>query len=95
MLAELSAAISSFRNKLVLEVEVGSGRNTMLLLEKTKTRLVGLDLSKEMLKLAKMKMFPFKKCFDLILADGKHLPFANHAFDARIDRSRSRQSGIP
>jgi ubiquinone/menaquinone biosynthesis C-methylase UbiE len=84
VLAELSAAISSLPNKLVVEVGVGSGRNALPLLEKTNTRLVGLDLSKEMLKLAKMKMSPFEKCFDLILADAEHLPFANHVFDAVI-----------
>jgi ubiquinone/menaquinone biosynthesis C-methylase UbiE len=81
---ELLTALEGFRNRLVLEVGVGSGRNALPLLEKAKPRLVGLDLSKEMLKHARTKMSSFKDCLDLILADGEHLPFMNHAFDALI-----------
>lgn len=81
---ELLTALEGFRNRLVLEVGVGSGRNALPLLEKAKPQLVGLDLSKEMLKQAKTKMSSFKHCLDLILADGEHFPFMNHAFDALI-----------
>jgi len=68
----------------LLEVGVGSGRNALPLLEKVKPQLVGLDLSKEMLKQAKTKMLSFRDSFDLILADGDHLPFVSHTFDAII-----------
>jgi ubiquinone/menaquinone biosynthesis C-methylase UbiE len=81
---EMLTALTDFENKLVLEVGVGSGRNACPLLEKVKLQLLGLDLSKEMLKQAKIKMSRFKNSFDLILADGEHLPFMNHAFDALI-----------
>jgi len=81
---ELLTALKGFRNRLLLEVGVGSGRNAYPLLEKVKPQLIGLDLSKEMLKHAKTKMSSLKDCLDLILADGEHLPFVNHAFDALI-----------
>ena len=63
---------------------MGSGRNALPLLDKIKAELIGLDLSKEMLKQARAKMSPFKDQFSLILADGEHLPFVDHAFDAVI-----------
>ena len=81
---ELLTAFEGFRHRLVLEVGVGSGRNALLLLDKIKAELIGLDLSKEMLKLARVKMSPFKDQLSLILADGEHLPFVDHAFDAVI-----------
>ena len=80
----LLTALTGFENRLVLEVGVGSGRNALPLLEKVKPELIGLDLSKEMLKQAKTKMSSFKDCLDLIQADGEHLPFVNHVIDALI-----------
>jgi len=81
---ELLDALASFENKLVLEVGVGSGRNAVPLMEKIKPQFVGLDLSKEMLKLARRKMSSFKQNLDLILGDAEHLPFMNNAFDAIV-----------
>jgi ubiquinone/menaquinone biosynthesis C-methylase UbiE len=81
---ELINALERFRNGLFLEVGVGTGRNALPLLERAKPQLVGLDLSGEMLSQAKTKMLSFKRRFDLMQADGEHLPFANHAFDAVI-----------
>jgi ubiquinone/menaquinone biosynthesis C-methylase UbiE len=81
---ELLKALEGFRNGLLLEVGVGTGRNALPLLERVKPQLVGLDLSGEMLKQAKKKMKSFKDRLDLIQADGEHLPFACHALDAII-----------
>jgi len=81
---ELLKALEGFRNGLLLEVGVGSGRNALPLLERVKPQLVGLDLSREMLKQAKTKMLSFKDDLDLIQADGEHLPFVSHGFDAVI-----------
>jgi hypothetical protein len=53
---ELLTALKEFRNRPLLEVGVGSGRNALPLLEKVKPQLVGLDLSKEMLRKTKTKM---------------------------------------
>ena len=82
--AALNESMLRFSNKLALEVGVGSGRNAIPLLEKIKIQWVGLDLSREMLELAKTKMSSFKERFDLILADGEHLPFVNRAFDTLL-----------
>ena len=84
---ELLTALEGFENRLLLELGVGSGRNALPLLEKVKPQLVGLDLSREMLKQAKTKMLSFKDGFDLILADGEHLPFVSQAFDAVVSMS--------
>lgn len=79
---EVLNAFTGFENKLLLEVGVGSGRNAKPLLEKTRLRLVGLDLTREMLKTARNKLLAHRRHFDLILADAEHLPFAADAFDA-------------
>lgn len=71
-----------FRNKLVLEVGVGSGRIGYHLLDRVKPWFVGLDLSKEMLKLAKAKLSVLKQKFDLVLGDAEHLPFIDNVFEA-------------
>jgi ubiquinone/menaquinone biosynthesis C-methylase UbiE len=81
---EFLAALMLFRDKTVLEVGVGTGRNAHRLLERVQPRLIGLDLSKEMLEQAKAKMPPFRDHLDLVNADGAYLPFVNCAFDALI-----------
>jgi len=81
---ELLDALTLFENKVVLEVGVGSGRNALTLMQKIKPEFVGLDLSKEMLKLAKTKMSSFKQNLDLILGDAEQLPFVNNAFDSIV-----------
>lgn len=82
VLEELLTALADFRNRLVLEVGVGSGRNALPLIEKVQPQFIGVDLSKDMLRHAKTKMSSFKNRFDLILADGENLPFINNVFDA-------------
>lgn len=81
---EVINSLAGFRKKPVLEVGVGSGRIGYPLLEKVKPWFVGLDLSKEMLKLAKAKMSLLKESFDLVLGDAEHLPFSNEVFEALI-----------
>jgi ubiquinone/menaquinone biosynthesis C-methylase UbiE len=73
---------TDFEDKLLLEAGVGSGRNAKPLLEKIKACLVGLDLSRDMLKRARNKLFSHRRHFDLILADAEHLPFLAAAFEA-------------
>jgi len=81
---ELSSAIATCKNGLVLEVGIGSGRNAMVLLKKIKLHIVGVDISKEMLKLAKAKMTGFGRSLSLVLGDIEHLPFSPHIFDALV-----------
>jgi ubiquinone/menaquinone biosynthesis C-methylase UbiE len=77
----LDAAVG-LKNRPILEVGVGSGRIGLPLMEKAVSWFVGLDLSREMLELAKVKMFSFKQEFDLILGDAECLPFIDEAFEA-------------
>jgi ubiquinone/menaquinone biosynthesis C-methylase UbiE len=81
---ELLDALKDFKNKLVLEVGVGSGRNALPLLAEINPRFMGLDLSREMLKLVRVKMASSKKNVDLILGDAEHLPLADEVFDAVV-----------
>jgi len=80
----LLATFVGFKDKLVLEIGVGSGRNALPLLEEAKLRLVGLDLSREMLEQARAKASSFKQRFDLVLGDADHMPFVNSVFDAIV-----------
>lgn len=77
-------SLTGLKSKTILEVGVGSGRTSLPLLEKYAPRLVGLDLSKEMLKLAKTKTSSRKLKCDLLLADAEHLPLTDKIFDAVI-----------
>lgn len=80
----ITDALAGLENKPVLEVGVGSGRIGFPLLEKVKPWLVGLDLSREMLELAKTRMTHYKRKFNLILGDAEHLPFLNSVFDGIV-----------
>jgi ubiquinone/menaquinone biosynthesis C-methylase UbiE len=81
---ELLDALKGFDGKLVLEVGVGSGRNTLLLLGRTQPWFVGLDMSREILIEAKTKLAFSKSCVDLVLGDAEHPPFVDTVFDALI-----------
>lgn len=84
ILDEVLSALAGLKGKRVLEVGVGSGRIGLPLLATVKPWFVGLDLSREMLRLAKTKMLEGNGIFELVLGDAEHLPFANGAFDALV-----------
>jgi len=81
---ELSSVLAGSKKRLFLEVGVGSGRNALPLLANVKPKLIGLDLSLEMLQQTKTKAEPFKKNLTLIQADAEHLPLTRNVFDAII-----------
>jgi ubiquinone/menaquinone biosynthesis C-methylase UbiE len=78
---EMLNAFKGFGNKVLLEVGVGSGRNAKPTLEKIRPRLIGLDLTKEMLNVTRKKMSAYKEYVDLIQGDAERLPFVPEAFD--------------
>jgi len=88
-------ALAGLESKAVLEVGVGSGRIGFPLLEKVNPWFVGLDVSREMLGLAKARMSPYKENFDLILGDAEHLPFINEVFDAIVCLSTMHYFAFP
>ncbi len=65
-------------NKSVLEVGCGPGGNLLELSVKKPLKLVGVDISDEMVSLAKNKL---PKEVDIIKIDGTKLPFDDNSFD--------------
>lgn len=64
--------------KSVLEIGCGPGGNLLELLVKKPSKLVGVDISSEMVSLAKNKL---PEEIDIIKINGTKLPFDNHSFD--------------
>lgn len=81
---EVVDALAGLKDRPMLEVGVGSARIGFPLLGKVKPCFVGLDLTREMLELAKERMAAYRRGFDLILGDAEHLPFINGVFNAII-----------
>lgn len=81
---ELLSVLIGSRQRLILEVGIGTGRSALPFLEKEELQLIGLDLSREMLRRAKAKMTLFRDRFDLVNADCEHMPFVNCAFDLLV-----------
>lgn len=70
-------------NKLVLDVGVGTGRFAIWLVDQG-FEIIGIDLSREMLKKAKRKAQILHKDLELVLADASFLPFRTELFDSCI-----------
>jgi len=66
---------------LVLEAGIGTGRFATWLAKKN-FRVVGADISKEMLKKAKKKALALNVDVDLVMADLQFLPFRSQLFDS-------------
>jgi ubiquinone/menaquinone biosynthesis C-methylase UbiE len=67
------------RESVVLEVGCGTGRFAIALWEHTNARVVGLDISPDMLKIAKTK--PSAGRIEWIEADAETIPYAEKTFD--------------
>jgi ubiquinone/menaquinone biosynthesis C-methylase UbiE len=95
IIREIAYAVGNSKRETMLEVGVGSGRISSSMIEKAKVWLVGLDMSKEMLQLAKTKISHHKQKTDLILGDAEHLPFTSETFDAILCISTMHYFGSP
>ena len=67
-----------------LEIGIGSGRVCFYLIKETEHCFAGIDLSKEMLKLAKGKLTSYRKKSNLLLADAEYIPFQDNTFNLVI-----------
>ncbi len=74
--------LESIKPKKILEIGTGSGLMTYFLAKHFKEELVGLDLSKEMLELAKSRIENPK--FSFVVGDGTKPNFPEGTFDAII-----------
>jgi ubiquinone/menaquinone biosynthesis C-methylase UbiE len=72
------------QNARVLEVSVGTGTNVPLIAERLGTgdRVVGLDISRQMLRACREKLQARGIQAALVEGEAAHLPFADGAFDA-------------
>jgi len=84
ILNEVVNAVFQLKDRLVLEVGVGSGRVALPLMKEIAVQFVGLDISKQMLQIAKEKISACKQDFSLLLGDSEYLPFRNNVFGAII-----------
>lgn len=67
----------------VLDVATGTGRLPLALLrEHFRGQIIGLDLSRGMLRRARAKLSPYGEQVCLVWQDASHLPFAEGMFDA-------------
>jgi ubiquinone/menaquinone biosynthesis C-methylase UbiE len=66
-----------------LDLCCGTGRHSIILSKRGLT-MIGLDLSKNLLAIAKRNMKNEKVKFPLVRADMRHFPFRNQIFDAVI-----------
>lgn len=67
-----------FKDKSVLEIGCGPGGNLLEIIEKQPSRLVGVDISNEMVSLATKKLPTDVKVLKI---DGTSLPFEDNTFD--------------
>ena len=81
---EMLETLKDWHGKTLLEIGVGSGRTALPTLEKIKPRVIGLDISKEMLMLARKKASLLKTYIELVLGDADYLPFEEESFDAIV-----------
>ena len=80
ILGKIMYRILEKKPKFGLEVGFGSGRIGLKIVKRFNLDLIGLDISKQMLILAKQKNFPGRK-LHLIVGDADYLPFPNETFD--------------
>lgn len=93
--SRLIDSLAGVEDKPILEVCIGTGRTSLPLLEKIRPWLVGLDLSREMLGVAKTKLSSYRESFGLIIGDAEHLPFQDKVFSAVICTSAMHYFACP
>jgi len=71
------------KKQMILDLCCGTGRHSIILQKKGLT-IIGLDLSKNLLSIAKQNMKKEKTEFPIVRADMRHFPFRNQVFDATI-----------
>ncbi|MFQ5594699.1 MAG: methyltransferase domain-containing protein [Anaerolineae bacterium] len=76
--------LASVKHPLVLDVATGTGRMALSLLRQLtfEGHVVGLDVSQEMLKIARRKTQRYTGRVTLVWKDASRLPFADESFDA-------------
>lgn len=80
VLKEITKAAHKAEAGFGLDAGVGSGRVFTRLIRETGLPLIGLDLSIEMLKVAREKVGSICETFNLLLGDIEFLPFRNGSF---------------
>ena len=66
----------------ILDIATGTGDLAIAMAKLKANRLVGLDLSEKMLRIAKEKIAKHNLSVDLVKGDSENLPFNNESFEA-------------
>lgn len=70
-----------FTGKSVMELGCGPGGNLKVLEKQNISRLIGVDISEDMIRLSRSKLSPHT---ELIKIDGEHIPFEDKSIDMSI-----------
>jgi SAM-dependent methyltransferase len=73
---------------LVLDLNCGSGRHATML-GKAGYYVVGLDISRQLLRIAKRSTIDVSFCTDFVLADMQHIPFCSDSFSSTVSLDSS------
>lgn len=67
----------------ILDLATGTGDQLLAILESRKSikKAIGIDLAKEMLSIAEVKLSMYKGKVDLLQADAQEIPFVSNSFD--------------
>ena len=82
-LTDLRRKLGKEAHRNILEVGIGTGKN--LDYYSSKSKIWGIDLSKEMLKRARKKADRLGKSLGLEIGDAERLPYKNYSFDIVVD----------
>lgn len=69
--------------ELILDIGTGSGRIAREVVSKTKANVIGIDVGHSTIESAKIRRGNLNG-YELVVADGQHLPFEDDSFDAII-----------
>ncbi|MBK7764079.1 MAG: bifunctional demethylmenaquinone methyltransferase/2-methoxy-6-polyprenyl-1,4-benzoquinol methylase UbiE [Bacteroidetes bacterium] len=76
--------LKPYQPKLILDVATGTADLALTLMKLNPTKIVGLDLSQNMLNIGQQKIdkLGFQNTIELVKGDGENLPFESNSFDA-------------
>jgi ubiquinone/menaquinone biosynthesis C-methylase UbiE len=91
----IADAIGAFAGGRILEVGTGTGLHARWLLERTPVEYTGIDVSRDMLDLARLRLADHAERLRLTIGDAQRLPFPSRSFDAAFCTATLHHLGNP